>query len=44
MPQQILVDKAKFETLLRKMVNTPPLPLSEVRVAKPKPKKKKSAD
>jgi hypothetical protein len=28
-----LVDKAKFERLLRKMLNTPPLPKSEAKVA-----------
>jgi hypothetical protein len=40
MPKDIVVDKGKFDRLLRKMLNTPPLPKSEVRVAKPKPKKK----
>jgi hypothetical protein len=32
-PEETLVDKAKFERLLRKMLNTPPLPKSEVKVA-----------
>jgi len=41
MPDEILVDKTKFDRLLRKMVNTPPLPKSEVKVAKPKPNKSK---
>ena len=37
---EIKVDKEKFDHLLQKMLQTPPLPKSEVRVAKPKPKKK----
>jgi hypothetical protein len=40
MPDPILVDKSKFERLLNKMLNTPPLPKSEVKVKNPKPKKK----
>ncbi len=40
MPEEILVDKAKFNRLLTKMLNTPPLPKSEVKVEHPKPKKK----
>jgi hypothetical protein len=43
MPEEITVDKSKFDTLLRKMLDTPPLPKSEVKVAKPKPKRKNSA-
>jgi len=35
------VDKNKFDTLLRKMLETPPLPKSEVQVKHPKPKKRK---
>jgi hypothetical protein len=41
MPEEITVDKSKFDTLLRKMLATPPLPKSEVKVAKPKPNKRK---
>jgi hypothetical protein len=40
MAQDITVDKSKFDSLLRKMLETSPLPKSQVRVAKPKPKKK----
>jgi hypothetical protein len=36
---KILVDKAKFDRLLVKMLNSPPLPKSQVKVANPKPKK-----
>jgi hypothetical protein len=39
----INVDKAKFDALLGKMLATPPLPKSEVKVANPKPKKRKSS-
>jgi hypothetical protein len=39
---EIVADKAKFDALLARMLNTPPLPKSEIRVAKPKPKKRKS--
>jgi hypothetical protein len=42
MAQDVMVDKSKFDTLLQKMLATPPLPKSEVKVVKPKPKKKKS--
>ena len=38
---EIAIDKEKFDNLLRKMLTTPPLPKSEVKVAKPKPKKKR---
>jgi hypothetical protein len=41
MPEEITVDKEKFDTLLRRMLETPPLPKSEVKVAKPKPNKRK---
>jgi hypothetical protein len=40
MAKDIVVDKDEFNTLLKKMLNTPPLPKSEIRVAKPKPKKR----
>jgi len=39
---EIAVDKDKFDSLLRKMLETPPLPKSAVKVEKPKPKKKKT--
>jgi|HubBroStandDraft_4_1064222.scaffolds.fasta_scaffold5681666_1 hypothetical protein len=38
---EIVVDKGKFDRLLGKMLTTPPLPKSEVKVANPKPKKRK---
>jgi hypothetical protein len=41
MADEITVNKRKFDALLQKMLKTPPLPKSEVKVAKPKPKKKK---
>ncbi len=37
---EIAVDKDKFDRLLGRMLATPPLPKSEVKVANPKPKKK----
>jgi hypothetical protein len=40
----VTVDKNKFDELLRKMLETPPLPKSEVKVANPKPKKKKNSN
>jgi hypothetical protein len=40
MAKDIVVDKDKFNTLLTKMLNTTPLPKSEIKVAKPKPKKR----
>ena len=40
---EIAVDKDKFDGLLRKMLATPPLPKSEIKVANPKPKKKKKS-
>jgi hypothetical protein len=39
MADDVKVDKDKFDALLNKMLSTPPLPSSEVRVANPKPKK-----
>ena len=41
MSEEIVADKSKFDKLLRKMLETPPLPKSEVKVANPKPKRKK---
>jgi hypothetical protein len=38
--REIVVDKSKFDALLTRMLNTPPLPKSEVKVKKRKPKKK----
>jgi hypothetical protein len=38
---EIVADKNKFDALLTRMLNTPPLPKSEVKVAHPKPKKPK---
>jgi hypothetical protein len=38
------VDKTKFDALLKRMLATPPLPKSEVKVEKPKPKKKRKPD
>jgi len=43
MPEEITVDKEKFDTLLRRMLDTPPLPKSEIKVAKPKPNKRKNS-
>jgi hypothetical protein len=44
MPEEITVNKNKFDALLRKMLATPPLPKSEVKTPRSKPKKaKKSA-
>ncbi len=42
MPEEIKVDKSKFDSLLKKMLETPPLPKADVKVANPKPKKEKS--
>jgi hypothetical protein len=39
---EIVMEKPKFDTLLRTILATPPLLKSEVKVAKPKPKKRKS--
>jgi hypothetical protein len=38
---EVAVDKGKFDRLLGKMLTTPPLPKSEIKVANPKPKKRK---
>ena len=43
MPEEIVVPKAKFDKLLKKMLATPPLPKAEIRVANPKPKKRKKS-
>lgn len=40
MPEDVVVNKDKFDRLLQKMLDSPPLPKSEVKVAHPKPKKK----
>jgi hypothetical protein len=40
MPEDVKVDKDRFNTLLRKMLDTPPLPKTDVKVDNPKPKKK----
>ena len=40
MPDDVVVNKSKFDRLLKKMLDTLPLPVSDVKVAKPKPKKK----
>jgi hypothetical protein len=42
MPDDVRVDKAKFDGLLRKMLSTPPLPKSEVKAGKRKPKKQRA--
>lgn len=42
MNEEIAVEKSKFDRLLRKMLATPPLPKSEIKVKNPKPKKRKS--
>jgi hypothetical protein len=31
MPNDLKIDKSKFDTLLKKMLETPPLPLSKLR-------------
>ncbi len=36
----VKVDKGRFDALLRAMLSTPPLPLSEVVTRKPKAKKR----
>jgi hypothetical protein len=43
MPDDLVVNKSKFDALLGKMLNTPPLPKSEVKVANPKPNKRKKS-
>jgi len=42
MSDDVVVDKSKFDALLKKMLETKPLPKDEIKVANPKPKKKKS--
>jgi hypothetical protein len=37
--EDVKVDKCKFDALLQKMLSTPPLPKSEVKVKKRKPKR-----
>lgn len=41
MPDEIKVDKSKFDTLLKKMLATPPLPKDDVKTPRSKSKKKK---
>jgi hypothetical protein len=41
MADELVVNKAKFDKLLRKMLETPPLPKADIRVANPKPNKNK---
>jgi hypothetical protein len=43
MAQDVKVNKSKFDALFKKMLVTPPLPKDEVKVEKPKPKKRKSS-
>ena len=43
MPDDVVVNKKKFDALLGKMLATPPLPKAEVKVENPKPKKKAKA-
>jgi len=43
MAQDIKVDKSKFDSLLGKMLKTPPLPKGEVKTPRSKPKKRKSS-
>jgi len=43
MAQDITVDKTKFDSLLGRMLQSPPLPKSEVKVEHPKPKKRKKS-
>jgi len=38
--EDVTVNKAKFDALLGRMLATPPLPKSAVKVANPKPKKR----
>ena len=38
MPEDIVVHKAKFDAVLRRLINTPPTTFKEV-AAKPKPRK-----
>jgi len=42
MPDDVVVDKSKFDSLLGRMLKTPPLPKADVKVQHPKPKKRKS--
>jgi len=43
MGSDAVADKDKFDRLLRKMLQTQPMPKSDVKVAKPKPKKVKKS-
>jgi hypothetical protein len=42
MAEDVTVNKKKFDSLLKKMLETPPLPKADIKVANPKPKKKKA--
>jgi hypothetical protein len=41
MPEEIKVDKSKFDSLLRKMLAIPPLPKDDTQTPRAKPKKRK---
>jgi len=43
MAQDLKVDKSKFDTLLKKMLATSPLPKDDVKTPRSKSKRKKSA-
>jgi len=43
MAQDVTVDKSKFDSLLKKMLATPPLPKAEVKTPRSKPKTKKNS-
>lgn len=43
MDKDVTVDKSKFDSLLGRLLKTPPLPKADVRVEKPKPKKRKNS-
>jgi hypothetical protein len=42
-PKEIMVDKDKFDALLRKIINTKPLPLKDVIGTSPRKKRAESA-
>jgi len=43
-PKEIIADKDKFDTLLRKIINTRPLPLKDVIGTSPRRKHAESGD
>jgi hypothetical protein len=43
MAQDVNVDKSKFDSLLKKMLETPPLPKDDVKTPRSRPKRKKPA-